>query len=92
MTYRLCLRIIKHIWLNVTKTSFFNGFSLQNQHCSPCRLLTNQTQKALVSMVRDEHRLTHHSDSVHTEPSFPPGLAEYCLPEENPGQTGMTSL
>lgn len=52
----------------------------------------NQTQKALVSMVRAEHRLTHHSDSVHTEPSFPPGLAEYCLPEENPGQTSMTSL
>lgn len=35
-------------------------------------------------MVRAEHTLTHHSDSARTEPSFPPGLVEYCLPEEKP--------
>jgi len=91
MTYRLTFRIRKHIWLNVKKT-VFKGFSLQKQYYSPCRLLTNRTQKALVSMARAEHRLTHHSDSVHTEPSFLPELAEYCLPEEHQGQIGMTSL
>jgi len=58
MTYRLTFRIRKHICLNVKKKKFFKGFSLQKQYYSPCRLLTNRTQKALVSMARAEQTYT----------------------------------